>query len=226
MASGKLHSDHIKLEPDLREVTPLDRIDFACHTVCKLTPPRILVRMVLSRQLLVVEAASMSDGRYTILQIEVQEPVNGYPFVKADEITGVYLRDPSWTTAPGAGELCSGMGFVAQAAEYIGFKVFYKVELQAVTAAALGHLGDTAVHGDVSEIETVRAVLIQLGQNLLGEGTDLYFGLTITENIRSARQRFRGGIGTSLYFGFVDTMNIRSYKQRYPGSLRKQQQRG
>ena len=63
LASGKLHEDHIKLEPDMREVTPLDRIDFACHTVRKLTSQRILVRMVLSRQLLVVEAPEMSDGR-------------------------------------------------------------------------------------------------------------------------------------------------------------------
>ena len=162
LASGKLHEDHIKLEPDMREVTPLDRIDFACHTVRKLTSQRILVRMVLSRQLLVVEAPEMSDGRYTIIQIEVQEPVNGYPFVKADDTTGIYLRDPSWTTAPGAVELCSGMGFVSQAAEYIGFKVFCKVELQAVTAAALGHLGEQVVHGDVSEIETVRAVLDEI----------------------------------------------------------------
>ena len=162
LASGKLHEDHIKLEPDMREVTPLDRIDFACHTVRKLTSQRMLVRMVLSRQLLVVEAPEMSDGRYTIIQIEVQEPVNGYPFVKADDTTGIYLRDPSWTTAPGAVELCSGMGFVSQAAEYIGFKVFCKVELQAVTATALGHLGEQVVHGDVSEIETVRAVLDEI----------------------------------------------------------------
>ncbi len=71
LASGKLHEDHIKLEPDLGEVTPLDRIDFACHTVRKLTSNRLLVRMVLSSQLLVVEADSMSDGRYTILQMAI-----------------------------------------------------------------------------------------------------------------------------------------------------------